>query len=316
MQSIRGVIGFVKTVAAGSFAAAARELRVTPVAVSKNVQRLEQQLGVRLLRRSTRKLSLTDEGRVFYERCIGPLQELESAHAAVQDKGAAPAGIVRVTALSPFGRNYVVPLLAPFSRRYPAIQVELQLDDAVSDMVADGFDVGIRAGALRDGTLVARPIAPLHFVVCGAPQYLAEAGVPLTPADLAHHNCLRLRGRGNSPGLGWRLGPLREPVAVAGNFVANDITTLVMAALHGHGLVHAPLPLVLPLLRAGALVPVLPAWVTEAAQLFIHYPSRRNLPVRVRTLVEFLLEHLRRNPDLSASPKTLLARFTAPAQPG
>src|SRR5471030_3047126 len=124
VESIRGVIGFVKTVAAGSFAGAAKDLGVTPVAVSKNVQRLEQQLGVRLLQRSTRMLRLTDEGRLFYERCTGPLQELESAHSAVKDKGRAHAGVLRVTSLSPFGRNFVVPLLPAFSRRYPGIRVE------------------------------------------------------------------------------------------------------------------------------------------------------------------------------------------------
>jgi DNA-binding transcriptional LysR family regulator len=314
LDSIRGVIGFVKTVDAGSFAAAARELGVTPVAVSKNVQRLEQQLGVRLLRRSTRKLSLTDEGRLFYERCTGPLQELASAHSAVKDRGAAPSGVIRVTSISPFGRNYVVPLLASFSRLYPAIRVELQLDDALSDMVAEGFDVGIRAGELREGTLVARPIAPLYFVVCGAPSYFAEAGVPATPADLARHNCLRLRDAGGR-GINWRLGAQREPVAppVDGNFIANDMTTLVMAALHGHGLVCAPLPLVLPLFRAGALRPVLTQSLTHGVQLFIHYPNRRNLPVRVRTFVEFLLERLRCNPDLGADAQALLAPFVGPA---
>ena len=311
MDSIRGVVGLVKTVAAGSFAGAARELGVTPVAVSKNVQRLEQQLGVRLLRRSTRKLSLTDEGQQFYERCTGPLRELESAHAAVKERGAAPSGVLRVTSISPFGRNYVVPLLAEFSRRYPAIRVEMNLDDSIADMVSEGFDVGIRAGEMRDGTLIARHIAPLPFVVCAAPAYLARAGVPSTPADLARHNCLRLRDRGTGPGFNWRLGPLREPVAppVDGNFVANDMTTLVMAALHGHGLVLAPLPLVLPLLRAGALVPLLTDWVASGVQLFIHYPNRRNLPARVRSFVEFLLEQLRSNPDLDTEPQVLLAPF-------
>jgi DNA-binding transcriptional LysR family regulator len=311
VDSIRGVVGFVKTVAAGSFAGAARELGVTPVAVSKNVQRLEQQLGVRLLRRSTRKLSLTDEGRLFYERCTGPLHELESAHAAAKERGAAPSGVLRVTSISPFGRNYVVPLLAEFSRRYPAIRVEMNLDDSIADMVSEGFDVGIRAGEMRDGTLVARHIAALPFVVCAAPAYLARAGVPLTPADLARHNCLRLRDRGTGPGFNWRLGSQREPVSppVDGNFVANDMTTLVMAALHGHGLVNAPLPLVLPLLRAGALVPVLTDWVASGVQLFIHYPNRRNLPARVRSFVEFLLEQLRSNTDLSADPQVLLAPF-------
>jgi DNA-binding transcriptional LysR family regulator len=315
VESIRGVVGFVRTVAAGSFAGAAKALGVTPVAVSKNVQRLERQLGVRLLQRSTRKLSLTQEGRLFYERCTGPLQELESAQSAVREKGSSPAGTLRVTSLTPFGRTYVLPLLPEFSRLYPRIEVELHLDDSVSDMIAEGYDVGIRAGEMRDGSMVAREIAPLHFVVCGAPTYLAERGVPTTPADLARHNCLRLRGRGAQAAraLNWMLGPKRIPATppVRGNFVANDITTLVTAAIHGQGLVLAPLPFVLPLFRARTLVPVLPEWISRPAHLFLHYPNRRQLPVRVRSFVNFLLERLRKNPDLGSDAQSLIAPFSS-----
>ena len=318
VESIRGVVGFVRTVAAGSFAGAAKTLGVTPVAVSKNVQRLERQLGVRLLQRSTRKLSLTQEGRLFYERCTGPLQELESAQSAVREKGASPAGMLRVTSLTPFGRTYVLPLLPAFSRLYPRIEIELHLDDGVSDMIAQGYDVGIRAGEMRDGTMVAREIAPLHFVVCGAPSYFAERGVPAKPADLAHHNCLRLRGRGAHPdrALNWLLGPERVPVAppVRGNFLAGDITTLVAAAEHGQGLVLAPLPFVLPLFRSGALAPVLTDCMSQPVRLFIHYPNRKHLPVRVRSFVNFLLERLRKNPDLSSDARALVAPFSSSAR--
>jgi DNA-binding transcriptional LysR family regulator len=312
VEGIRGMVGFVRTVGAGSFAAAAKELGVSAVAVSKNVQRLERQLGVRLLQRSTRKLSLTDEGRLFYERCVGPLKELESAQSAVTAKGRAPGGRLRVTSISPFGRTYLLPLLPAFNRRYPQIEVELHMDDAVSDMIAEGYDLGIRAGEMKDGTMVAREIAPLHFVICGAPSYLAKAGVPRRPADLADHNCLRLRARPpTARPLNWHLGPNREPVLppVAGNFLANDLVTLVTAATHGHGLVFAPLPLVLPLFRSGALVPVLTDGISKAGYLFFHYPNRRQLPMRVRSFVDFMLDRLRRNPDLTGKPHDLVAPF-------
>jgi DNA-binding transcriptional LysR family regulator len=211
MKSIRGVVGFVRTVEAGSFAGAAKKLGITPVAVSKNVQRLEQYLGVRLLQRSTRKLSLTEEGRLYYERCTGPLRDLENAQSAIAEKGRSPSGTLRVTSLSPFGRTYVLPLIPAFSRRYPAIEVELHLDDAVSDMIAGGYDVGIRAGEARDGTMVMREVAPLHFVVCGAQSYLADRGIPSTTADLSKHNCLRLRGRGPAArSINWLLGPVNS----------------------------------------------------------------------------------------------------------
>ena len=317
LESIRGMIGFVRTVAAGSFAGAAKELGVSPVAVSKNVQRLERQLGVRLLQRSTRKLSLTQEGRLLYERCSGPLRELESAQSSVKDKGRSPAGRLRVTSISPFGRTYVLPLLPDFSRRYPEIEVELHLDDAISDMIAEGYDVGIRAGEMKDGTMVAREIAPLYFVVCGAPSYLAKNGVPQNPADLARHNCLRLRGRtAAARESNWLLGPNKVPASppVAGNFLANDITTLVMAAVHGHGLVFAPLPMVLPLFRSHALMPLLPSWISKRAHLFIHYPNRKHLPVRVRSFVNFMLDRFRKNPDLNSDPQVLVAPFVRSKQ--
>jgi LysR family transcriptional regulator, transcriptional activator for dmlA len=209
VKGIRGVVGFVRTVEAGSFAGAAKKLGITPVAVSKNVQRLERRLGVRLLQRSTRKLSLTEEGRVYYERCTGPLRELENAEAAITERGSSPAGALKVTCLSPFGRTYVLPLVPGFSRLYPGIELELHLDDAVSDMIAGGYDVGIRAGEPRDGSMVMREVAPLHFVVCGAPSYFAERGVPFAVADLSRHNCLRLRGRGPTPFTGG-LGPKKS----------------------------------------------------------------------------------------------------------
>jgi LysR family transcriptional regulator, transcriptional activator for dmlA len=314
VKSIRGVVGFVRTVAAGSFAGAARELGITPVAVSKNVQRLERELGVRLLQRSTRKLSLTEEGRLYYERCTGPLRELENAQSAIAEKARSPTGTLRVTSLSPFGRTYVLPLIPAFSRRYPAIEIDLHLDDAVSDMIAAGYDVGIRAGEPRDGSMVMREVAPLNFVVCGAPSYFVERGVPEKPADLASHNCLRLRGRGPAArSLPWLLGPKKLAVSppISGNFLAHDVTTLVTAAVHGHGLVFAPLPLVLPLFRTDALRPILPECVSQPARIFIHYTSRKHLPARVKAFVNYMLEHLRSNPDLTSDPQALLAPFVS-----
>ena len=319
MKSFSGVVGFVRTVEAGSFAGAAKKLRVTPVAVSKNVQRLERQLGVRLLHRSTRKLSLTEEGRAYYERCTGPLRELESAQSAIAEKGRSPTGTLKVTCLSPFGRNYVLPLIPAFSWRYPGIELELHLDDAVSDMIAGGYDIGIRAGRPRDGSMVIREVAPLHFVVCGAPSYLAERGLPVMAADLSKHNCLRFRGRGAaSHPLHWRLGPKVSTArpSISGNLFANDVTALVTLAAHGHGLIFAPLPAVLPLFRTGALRPVLPQCISLAAHIFIHYASRKHLPARVKAFVNFMLEHLRGNPDLTSDPQSLLAPFfSVPLKP-
>jgi DNA-binding transcriptional LysR family regulator len=307
-EGIRGVIGFVETVAAGSFAGAAKKLGVTPVAVSKNVQRLERQLGVRLLQRSTRKLSLTAEGRLFYERCSGPLRDLQGAQSEVAERGRSPVGTLRVTCLQPFGRAFVVPLLTGFSRRHPGIEVQLDLSDATRDLIGEGFDVAIRAGLPRGSSAVAREIAPLNFVVCGAPAYVAVHGMPQRPEELAHHNCLRL-SRGAPGAQGWTLGADRRFVEVTGNMVAGDLVTLAALATQGHGLAQVPLPLVLPALREGKLVPVLTDWITQPTRLYLCYPNRKGLPARVRSFVNFMLEELRANADLQSDPQALLAPF-------
>jgi DNA-binding transcriptional LysR family regulator len=309
MFSMRGVEGFIKTVEAGSFAGAAKILGISPVAVSKNVQRLERELGVRLLHRSTRKLTVTDEGWSLYERCTGPLAELENAQTAVRDKGRSPAGRLRVTSVSPFGRTYVAPLLPAFAKEHPRIEVELHLDDTISDMIAERYDVGIRVGRMKEGTMIAREIAPISFVVCGAPSYLREHGTPRHPKDLARHNCLRVGRPGVARPVEWLLGDRTPVPKLGGNLVSNDIPALVIAAVEGQGLVLAPLPFVLPLFRAGQLLPVLPQHVSQQAHAFLHYPNRKNLPARVRRFVDFMLHHLRRNPDLASDPAELLAPF-------
>jgi DNA-binding transcriptional LysR family regulator len=192
MKSLKGIGSFVAVASAGSFAAAAKLQGVSAVAVSKNVATLERQLGVRLFQRTTRKLSLTLEGRTFYSQCLGPLRELEAAQAVVQQSGKALSGLVRVTSAAPFASGFILPLLPAFHAVNPKVQIQLHLDDSVSDMVAQGYDVGIRVGRLKDSSLVARPIAPLPFVVCGSPGYLKSRAYPQTLADLSEHNCLRL----------------------------------------------------------------------------------------------------------------------------
>jgi DNA-binding transcriptional LysR family regulator len=313
MDHVRGMLGFVKTVEHGSFAAAARDLGITAVGVSKNVQRLEHALGVRLLQRSTRRLSITDEGRLLYEHCTGPLQALQQAQQVVRDRGGTPAGVVRVTSVSPFGRSYVLPLLPQFAALHPQVRVELDLDDGVADMIGERYDIGIRVGPLREGSAIVREIAPLAMVVCAAPAYLQARGRPATPDDLRTHNCLRLRPTGSAQAVPWVLGEGAQALqpAAAGDLVCNDITGLVTAALHGQGLVLAPLPLVLPLLRAGALVPLLPQWLALGRHVYLHYPNRRNLPARVRALVDFLLQRLRAHPDLRGDPRELVRELVA-----
>ncbi len=320
MSSLLGVTHFLRTVRAGSFAGAARELNISAVAVSKNVAALERELGIRLLNRSTRALSLTEEGRVFFERCDKPFQTIEQALTGAKQASDSPTGLLRVSCLSPIGRGMVIPLLQKFCALHPHVQIDLRLDDHVVDMVAEGVDVGIRVGNIDDPAIVARRVSDLPFVICGSPAYFAQHGVPKTINDLSRHNCLRLGNpsaksaestKASTAGMNWRLGAKREAVAppVNGGLIASDFNALEQAALSGIGLFHAPLPLVMPHFRSGLLRPVLPEALSNVLSLYIHYRSRRNQPARMKIFVDYMLEQLREHPDLATKPETLCAPF-------
>jgi DNA-binding transcriptional LysR family regulator len=307
MRSLRGMMSFVQTAESGSFTAAGLTLGISAVAVGKNVSALEAELGVRLFQRSTRQLRLTNEGMLLLEQCKPPMQELEFAHRTVQQLGKSPAGPVRITSVTPFGRGLVQPVLTQFSALYPRIQIDLMLDDKVVDMIAEGYDIGIRVGQMDQPNLIARNIAALPFIVVAAPSYLKAHGAPTHPSQLAQHNCLCVKNSKTKAltvsdrACTWRLancdGLLSVPVQ--GNLATNDMATVLASALQGQGLFYAPLPLVTPYLRRGELKLVLPVWAGRGANVFLHYPNRRNLPARVKILVDFLLEKLRIHPDLN-----------------
>ena len=183
MQSLRGILNFTRTAELGSFAAAARELGISPVAVSQNISRLELSLGVRLLARSTRALQVTPEGQAFLEQCKGPLAQLDAACKDAASDVKTASGKLRVTIISPLAFLYFVPLLPTFFARYPDIQLELELSEDSTSLIAKRFDVGIRVGALNDAAFVARPLGPLRLLLCASPAYLARCGTPATLND-------------------------------------------------------------------------------------------------------------------------------------
>ncbi len=311
MKSLKGIASFVAVASSGSFAAAAKLQGVSAVAVSKNVATLERQLGVRLFQRTTRKLNLTPEGQTFYRQCLGPLRELEAAQAVVEQSGKALSGTVRVTCAAPFGTGFIMPLIPKFHAVNPKVHIDLHLDDSVNDMVADGFDVGIRVGPLKDSSLVARPIAPLPFVVCASPDYLKLRGSPTVLADLAQHNCIRLSRAGSREPMSWLLRGADASVnkLINGNLVVNDFAALVMAAVQSQGLVCLPLPLVMPLFRSGQLRPVLTDLIDPRVEVYLYYPNRKNLPSRTRSFVDFVLNRLKQEDDLHTAPGVLVAPF-------
>jgi DNA-binding transcriptional LysR family regulator len=306
MQTLRGILNFTRAAELGSFAAAARELDISAVAVSQNISRLEKNLGVRLFARSTRALELTAEGEAFLDQCKSPLAQLAAACKDISSDVLNASGKLRATVVSPLASLYLIPLLPKFFERYPDIQLELDLSEDSKSLIAKRFDVGIRVGVLNDAAFVARPLGPLRLLLCASPVYLAAHGTPAAVEDLAAHALLRLQATDQEQAtpifVQTRDDGARslQMLQLPGRFTCNDFRGLLQACVDGLGIAQLPLPMVLAALRAGQLKTVLPAHAPEGWQLFIHYPSRKQLPARVRVFVDFCVEHLGGHPDLSA----------------
>jgi DNA-binding transcriptional LysR family regulator len=295
MDRMNEMVVFSHVVEAGSFSEAARRLTVSKSAVSKQVTALEQRLGAQLLHRTTRKLSLTETGRSFYERCAQIVREVEEAERAVIQAQATPQGLLRVNAPMSFGQLALAPALSPFLSRHPDLRVELVLDDRRIDVIEGGFDVTIRiASRLSDSSLIARRVSPTRIVVCGAPDYLARRGVPATPEQLAAHDCLVYAYRDR-----WRFrGPAGEQsVDVAGRLLANNGDALREAALAGLGLVQLPGFIVGAELASGALLSVLEPFEDRSAAIWALYSPTRHLSGKVRAFIDFLTEKFGGNPE-------------------
>ncbi len=303
MESLRGMVSFVQTARLGSFVKAAAALEVSAVAVSRNVARLEAQLGVRLFARTTRQLSLTDEGRELLAQCEAPLEQLESAFRRSRESSGEPSGRVRVTAVSPFARSYLMPRLGEFHARYPKVELDVELSEQVADLVAEQFDVGIRVGPQRDASFIARPLGALALVLCASPAYLDRVGTPQTLADLAEHRGLSLKLGASGSMLSWWFDSAEGVVEKIpeGPLRCNDFLALSEACCGGLGLAQLPMVVALAALRAGCLRVVLPDHVPKHLRLFMYYPDRK-LPARVRVFVDFVMEALQDHPDLEVSP--------------
>ena len=314
MQTLRGILNFTRTAELGSFAAAARELGISPVAVSQNISRLELGLGVRLLARSTRALHITPEGQAFLEQCKEPLAQLDAACKDAASDVKHPSGKLRVTIVSPVAFLYLVPLLPSFFSRHPGIQLELELSEDATSLIAKRFDVGIRVGVLNDAAFVARPLGPLRLLLCASPAYLARHGTPAAVTDLASHALLQLQISGRDQATPFFVqtrgdgARQMQMLQLPGRFLCNDFRALLQACLDGIGIAQLPQPIVLAALRQGHLKTLLPEHVPEGWQLFIHYPSRKQLPARVRVFVDFCVEHFGGHADLIAD----VSAFSSP----
>ncbi|PZX33879.1 putative transcriptional regulator, LysR family [Cupriavidus phytorum] len=294
-----GDIGlFLRVLDLGSISAAARSLDLSVAVASQRLQRLERELGVRLLHRTTRRLHATPEGAVLAEQGRALVDDLEALGASLRQAGTGITGTLRVTTSSSFGRLYVSPLLPEFLVRHPGVSLSVNLSDHVLDLVSAGFDLAIRIGALDDSALVARRLANNRRLLCASPDYLRRRGTPRTPQDLARHDCLLLVGSQGRQDV-WRLGDGASgeiAVRVRGRIEANTGELLSDAALAGFGIALHSAWHVCADLRAGRLVQVLPDYPVADTGIYAVMPQRRLVPPRVRAFVDFLAERLGDDP--------------------
>jgi len=321
MDRLQGMEAFVRVVELGSFAGAADALGLSRAMVSKHVGALEARLGVRLLQRTTRRLSLTEIGRSYFERARDVLQQIAEAEDAAAALQSAPRGTLRLNAPVSFGVQHLAPALAAFQTQYPDLHVDLTLSDRFVDIVEEGVDLAIRIGRLQDSALIARRLAPCRIVIAAAPAYLAAHGTPAHPHDLAGHNCLGY-AYATREGEWFFHGGDGRPVTVKvrGNLVTNNGDALLAAGLAGQGIIRVPTFMVGDTPIDGALRIVLPDW--RAYDLTIHavYPVNRHLAAKVRVFVDFLADRFRGEPPwdarlMGALGPGVAAFAPAPAEP-
>ena len=292
IENLTDIAAFVRIAAAGSLSAAARDLGLSLAVVSKRLARLETALGVRLVQRTTRRLSLTEEGAAFHERALRILAELAAAQEAVGGDGR-PRGLLRVTTTAAFARRWIAPILARFQADCPEVRVQVTATDAVLDLVQAGIDLAIRQAVLPDSGLMVRDLAPNWRVACAAPDYLARHGRPETPADLAGHSCIVY---GDPPMTVWTFArPAGPPVevAVSGAIMSNDGEVAHEAALAGAGIVLKSIWYVAGDLAAGRLVRVLADHQSPASPIQAVFPSARHLAPKTRAFLDVLGAELR-----------------------
>jgi DNA-binding transcriptional LysR family regulator len=296
MDSTSELAFFSLLVKAGSLSAAARELDVTPPAVTRRLAQLEQRLGVRLMNRTTRRVSLTNEGEVYLEHARRILADIEEMEQLVSSSRAAPKGRLRINATFGFGRRYIAPLISAFCQRYPDVEVQLQLTDRPVNLADEAYDVGVWFGEPPDTRVIARKIAGNRRLICAAPAYLNQFGRPQTPDDLTRHNCIVLRQDDIAYGI-WRFtrGRKTETVKVRGSLSSNDGEAALSWALAGHGIIMRSEWDVAKYLRSGRLELLLEEYALPTGDLYAVYPARNNLSAKVKAFVDFLITQFQQN---------------------
>jgi DNA-binding transcriptional LysR family regulator len=296
METLSSIESFVRSAELGSFSAAARRLSLTPGGVSKNVAKLEADLGVRLLHRSTRSLTLTEAGEQFLAQVSGGLDAIQSAIASTSTVAGQPSGTLKVGMAMAFGRDHILPLLGEFLQDYPAIKPDWRFDNRQVDLIGEGFDVAIGGGIDIAPGVVVRELAKVHLILVASPEYLASKFIPKTPADLQQLDALIRYSQTTNRTTPWHLKTLagdQVTIELTPRATLNDPEMLCNGAIAGLGVAHVPMPHALRHLQSGALVRVLPEWYTEAGVISLYFAAKKLMPAKTRVFVDFIVEKFR-----------------------
>jgi len=287
---------FVKVVDAGSFTGAAKSLGLPKSTVSRKITQLEERLGVRLLQRTTRTLSLTDTGSAYYNQCSRIISDVEEANIAVTEMQSKPQGLLRITAPMLFGAEVLSDLVAEFLQQNPEIQLEIVLTDQPLDLIQEGIDVAFRVGHLADSSLIARSLGNIKVITCASPRYVEQNGSPKHPKEVANHTTL-----GWNPVNTWEYDtPENITIDVKPKVKVNDIQSMHKMALTGLGIARLPAFVCADDIKSGRLVPLLCDWSYKSTPIHALYPSNRHLSVKVRSFVDYIVEELRREQPWNA----------------
>ncbi|WP_338848190.1 LysR family transcriptional regulator [Massilia sp. W12] len=302
MDKLLAMEVFVQVVDAGGFTRAAQQLQLPKATVSTLVQKLEKHLGAKLLHRTTRQLSLSADGAMYYERCLRILAEVRDSEEALSSSVGQAFGRLRVEAPNSLGNRLLAPALPDFFARYPDLQLELGCSDRAVDLIEEGVDCALRGGELADSSLIARRVGVLHFYTCAAPSYLAAHGEPQHPEDLHRHRCLNYFSARSGKHFPWSFtrGEQQLSLHLPGFFSTNNSDTYLQAALSGLGVAQMTSFVMQDYVRRGELQIVLPAWRSRAAPVHVVYPHNRHLSAKVRVFVEWLAQLLAGVPQLQA----------------
>ena len=289
MESLSGIVAFVQAAEHLSFVAAGRALGISASAVGKSIAKLEESVGARLFHRTTRRISLTEEGAAFYERCRRILDDLRDAETMLSNATRAPRGRLRVS-VPTIGYRFLLPAIPEFRRCYPDIELDIDFNDRLVDVVEEGLDAVIRSGTLTDSSLMSRRLGPFRFVLCASPSYLERNGIPQLPSDLEKHDCLRFRFPTSGKLQAWQLtnadgvDPFRRPSPLT----CNNMEALRGAAISGLGIAYMPDFLAREAVDASLLHTVLDAYLADPGQFSILWPSNRLVSPRLRVFIDHM----------------------------